>query len=98
MAYPMYPHFVNECVRQPFTWQSPIAGLLALALIWSLAWKGFALWKAARNNHIWWYVALLVINTVGLLEILYIFAFANRGKRSNSGTISSSSSSQLPLQ
>jgi hypothetical protein len=57
------------------------ATLLTLALpllLWSLAWKGVALWKAARLGHKAWFVVLLVVNTVGILEIIYIFAVANR--------------------
>lgn len=45
-------------------------------LIWSLFWKGWALWLAARKGHKIWFVALLVINTVGILEIVYIFLFS----------------------
>lgn len=48
-------------------------GLLAL---WSLFWKGLALWKSARNDERYWFIALLVINTVGILEMLYLFLFA----------------------
>lgn len=51
------------------------AGLGVLAL-WSLIWKGLALWKSARNDQRYWFVALLLINTVGILEILYLFVFA----------------------
>ncbi|MBX4195995.1 DUF5652 family protein [Candidatus Pacearchaeota archaeon] len=47
-----------------------------VVLIWVLAWKGFALWKAGRRNQPVWFVALLVVNTLGLLEILYIFLFS----------------------
>lgn len=43
--------------------------------IWSLAWKGIALWYAARNGQKWWFIALLVINTLGVLEIVYIVWF-----------------------
>jgi hypothetical protein len=50
--------------------------LIAIALIWSLIWKGFALWKAARKNSPAWFIALLVINTLGILEILYLFLFS----------------------
>jgi methionyl-tRNA synthetase len=39
---------------------------------WSLFWKGLALWRAARNQHKYWFIALLVINTAGVLEILYL--------------------------
>lgn len=44
-------------------------------LVWSIAWKGAALWHAARNTQTAWYVALLVINTVGILEIIYLAFF-----------------------
>ena len=47
-------------------------------LVWGLVWKAIALWKAARRDQLGWYIALLVINTVGILEIIYIFAVAPR--------------------
>lgn len=45
-------------------------------LLWIIAWKGWALWLAARRREPVWFVALLVINTFGLLEIFYIFVIA----------------------
>ena len=50
---------------------------VALA-IWTIAWKGTALWKAGRNNQPAWFVILLLVNTVGILEIVYIFFFSKR--------------------
>ncbi len=47
-----------------------------VVLIWSLPWKGVALWKAAQKKDLYWFVALLVVNTVGILDILYIFIFS----------------------
>ena len=52
--------------------------LLSGAVAWSLIWKGIALWHAARNGQKGWYVALLVVNTLGLLEILYVFVLRPR--------------------
>ncbi len=49
---------------------------VAILVIWILIWKGFALWKAARRNSSTWFVALLIINTMGILEILYFFLFS----------------------
>lgn len=49
-----------------------------LILAWSLVWKGLALWHAARRGEEWWFIALLVINTLGILEIIYLFFFAKR--------------------
>ncbi|HRY36973.1 MAG TPA: DUF5652 family protein [Candidatus Magasanikbacteria bacterium] len=47
-------------------------------LLWTIPWKGIALWKSARQNDKAWFIALLIINTVGLLEILYIFIFGKK--------------------
>ena len=47
-----------------------------LLLVWSLFWKGLALWKSARNDERYWFIALLLINTAGILELLYLFVFA----------------------
>ncbi len=47
-------------------------------LIWSVVWKGIALWKSARNSHKKWFVALLILNTLGALEIIYILFFSKK--------------------
>jgi len=51
---------------------------LILLFIWSIPWKGFALWKSARRGEKVWFIALLLINTVGILEILYLFYFSEK--------------------
>jgi len=63
----------------------PIVGILFLLLIvWSLYWKARALWLAARKNDIKWFIALLLINTAGILEILYIYRFSKKNKHNHS--------------
>lgn len=52
--------------------------LLAFLITWSLSWKGVALWKSARNSDLKWFVVLLLVNTLGLLEIAYIFIWSKR--------------------
>jgi methionyl-tRNA synthetase len=52
--------------------------VLATVVIWSVIWKGLALWRAARAQQPAWFVALLVVNTAGLLEIVYLLFFAPR--------------------
>lgn len=49
--------------------------LLTALLIWSLIWKGIALWKAGRNDQPAWFVVILILNTVGILEIIYLAFF-----------------------
>jgi len=55
--------------------------IITLIILWTLPWKGVSLWKAARLQDKWWFIALLVINTLAILEILYIFVFSKRKKR-----------------
>ena len=54
--------------------------IILLAVLWVLPWKGVALWRAARNSHKGWFLAILVINTMALLEIIYIFFFSKKKK------------------
>lgn len=57
----------------PFAWLAP---LMMLDLIL----KGFALWKAGRNNHLYWFIALLLINSAGILPIIYLVFFEKKKK------------------
>jgi hypothetical protein len=45
-------------------------------MAWVLPWKGFALWTAAQNSHKWWFVVLLIVNTLALLDIFYLIFVA----------------------
>jgi len=56
---------------------------VVLILIWSLVWKGFALWKSARKQSVPWFVVLLIFNTAGILEILYLFVFSEMGRKTS---------------
>lgn len=51
-----------------------------LIIAWTAVWKGIALWKSARRNNKTWFIILLVVNTFGILEILYIFIFSKKEK------------------
>ena len=53
-------------------WAPPF---FALLLLWSVVWKGLALWHSARRAEKWWFVAFLLLNTAGILEIVYLFGF-----------------------
>jgi len=50
--------------------------LIAVIFIWTIIWKGLALWKSARKGSPIWFVVFLLINTVGILPILYIYVFS----------------------
>ena len=57
-------------------WLLALAPLFILLVAWSLFWKGLALWHSARRGQPWWYVILLFVNTLGILEIIYLFVVA----------------------
>ncbi len=43
--------------------------------VWSVIWKGIGLWYAARNHQKRWFIALLILNTAGIAEIIYLLWF-----------------------
>jgi methionyl-tRNA synthetase len=60
-------------------WSSPIwVTLFSLAVAWSAVWKGIALWRAGRNGSLIWFIVLLLVNTLGILEIIYIFGLSQK--------------------
>lgn len=46
--------------------------------IWDAVWKLIALWKSARNNHLAWFICIAIINSVGILPIVYILMHRNK--------------------
>jgi len=61
--------------------------LIPLIVAWSLAWKGWALWRAARFKHVGWYIALLIINTIGIFEIIYLIVTNKKYAELNSSLL-----------
>ena len=53
-------------------WAVYFTVIIIVLAIWDSVWKLIALWKAARNNHLAWFICIGVINTVGILPIVYI--------------------------
>jgi len=61
--------------------------VIILITLWVLPWKGVALWKAAKNGNKKWFIALLILNTLAILEILYIFVFGKKKPASPEGIV-----------
>jgi len=55
-----------------------LAPLLLPLIAWEVLWKGIAMWKAARRDEVLWFIAIFVLNTLGILPIVYIAFFAPR--------------------
>ncbi|MBX4189838.1 DUF5652 family protein [Candidatus Parcubacteria bacterium] len=53
---------------------------LLLLAVWSIFWKGWALWRAARKMDKLWFVILLLVNTAGILDIIYIYWISKRDR------------------
>ncbi|MDD3534508.1 MAG: DUF5652 family protein [Candidatus Cloacimonetes bacterium] len=65
-----------QVAQLPPPFNDPV--LLTVLVVWSLVWKGLALWHSARRGQLAWYIILLVVNTLGLLEIIYLAFFRRR--------------------
>ncbi len=51
---------------------------IAIIILWSLVWKGFALWKSAQLGQKYWFMAILLVNSAGILDIIYLFFVAKK--------------------
>jgi hypothetical protein len=45
-------------------------------MIWSTFWKLLALWRTAKNDQQYWFIAMFLLNTLGILEIIYLLRFS----------------------
>lgn len=70
--------FFLQGYRAAYGFRFPMggSGVLILVLIWSFFWKGLGLWHSAQRKQGRWFVLLLLVNTLGILEIIYLFLVA----------------------
>lgn len=80
--YPFYSPFAPALMLALFP-------LILLAALWTLAIKGYALWHAARAGQKEWFIALLIINTLGILEIIYLAWFRPTSSQSEKSAVHS---------
>lgn len=61
-----------------------LTGWLSVLIIpiafWSLSWMGWALWRAAKDDNKIWFIILLLVHTMGILDIIYIFLISKKGE------------------
>lgn len=74
------PHV--SILYSPFTPQfaAIFIPLIFVAVLWTIVLKGYALWHAARGDQKKWFIALLIINTFGILEVVYLIWFRFKQK------------------
>jgi hypothetical protein len=51
---------------------------LVLLALWTLPWKGIALWRAARLKDQKWFLIILIVNTLAILDIIYIYVICRK--------------------
>ena len=66
----------NGYSMMPYGFTYGLVSFVALAAIWDLVWKGLGMWRAAQQKQTGWFVAILLINTLGILPILYLYVFS----------------------
>jgi len=52
--------------------------LITVITVWSTLLKGIALWRAANLKQRNWFIVMLIVNTIGILELVYLFRFASK--------------------
>jgi hypothetical protein len=55
--------------------------IFVILAVWELIWKGIALWKCGRNNQLVWFILILILNTAGILPIIYLIFFQKKKKK-----------------
>jgi hypothetical protein len=60
---------MEQQIHAMLPWLIPVILILA---IWDCVWKITGMWKAARNNHLAWFICIFIFNTIGILPIIYI--------------------------
>lgn len=46
--------------------------VIVALLIWEALWKGIALWVSARKGQKVMFIVILVVNSIGILPIIYL--------------------------
>lgn len=60
-------------------YQTPMFyNLMIIVMLWDILWKALALWRAARNGNQGWYIFMIILNTVGILPIIYLLTHKSK--------------------
>jgi len=60
---------MEQQIHSMLWWLIPIIIILS---VWDSVWKLIAMWRAARNTHLAWFICIFIFNTIGILPIIYI--------------------------
>ena len=72
---------------QVLAWVQDHPWMVALVVVWSIVWKLLALWKAAKKDQKAAFVILGILNTVGIIEIIYLAYYYFQEKKAIQGGV-----------
>lgn len=55
-----------------FPWVMPFMGLLLPLVFLDVTLKGWGMWRAARMSKNIWFIALLLVNSLGILPAIFL--------------------------
>jgi len=67
---------MEDWILSNLPWLIPV---IAVVAIWDYVWKLIAMWKAARADHLAWFICIAIFNTIGILPIIYISLQRKKG-------------------
>jgi hypothetical protein len=76
-------HMYNSSPGELFQFAGFFPLLITLVLV-DVALRGYSLWKAAKNNQSTWFIALFLLNSLGLIPLVYV-AFFQKNKNPKKG-------------
>lgn len=63
---------------QPFSINTFVNIFAVIFVLWTLPWKLYAVWLAAKHDHKRWFAVLVLFNTFAILELIYVFKVAKK--------------------
>lgn len=54
---------------------------LPIILVFTIIVKAFALWHSARRGQKGWFIALIILNTLGILDVIYLLMYKNKDSK-----------------
>lgn len=66
-------HVNTQLAGLDFAAGMAIGAIALVAVVWTVYWKYRAIWHAVKHENRVWVVIFLLVNTLGILEILYLF-------------------------
>jgi len=68
-----------------------VIAVIVIVGLWEVIWKAIGLWHAGSDRNLLWFVLMFVLNTLGILEIIYVFGIS-RPRRARAAAAAGASS------